>query len=220
MIRRGLFFIAKFAVVMFGFFMMGLGIVLLKNASLGVAPWDVLHLGITNLTGVNHGQVSQLVGIVLIASSYFLGVKPHIGTVLNMFFVGLFIDLIDKLNWFSPQELLTGQLLLFSLGIIFFGMGVGIYISGNLGAGPRDALMLGLCKLTGKRVAIIRNLMEITVVLIGTVMGGPLGLGTIAFALLVGPVVEINLNLFKRLFDAIPVKENFDKKPGKYKGIS
>ncbi len=188
-------YIALFA----GLFIVGNGIVLTIHANLGVNPWDVLHIGISSQTGISIGRVIQAIGLLLVAISYFFKVKIYIGTVLNMIFLGLFVDLIIEWGYIPQPDLLWQRIILYLAGVIVFGFGVAIYISANLGAGPRDSLMLALTKASAYRIGTIRTFMEITAAAIGFFLGGPLGIGTLIFALTIGFFMELGFAIIKKI---------------------
>lgn len=179
--------------LMVGLFLLAAGIVSILKSNLGMGPWSVFHVGVTNHLPLTLGRVTQIVGFAIIVGSLFLGIYPGVGTVLNMFFVGVFIDLVNPLV--PPMEDLLFQAALLLCGITLIGLGSGLYINANLGAGPRDGLMLGLHKKTGKSIRLVRNSMEITVLVTGFFLGGPVGVGTVAFALAVGPSVQFFLKM-------------------------
>ncbi|MEA1994397.1 MAG: membrane protein [Euryarchaeota archaeon] len=174
-----------------GLFVFAAGIVFMLKADLGMSPWGTFHVGVIHHLPLTLGRISQLVGLVIIVLSLFLGIYPGVGTVLNMFFIGLFIDLINPYIPFMDGYL--SQACMLGMGILFVGIASGLYINANLGAGPRDSLMLGLSKKTEKSVRFIRNSIEITVLITGFFLGGPAGLGTVAFALGIGPSVQFFL---------------------------
>ncbi|MGD2247126.1 MAG: membrane protein [Candidatus Methanofastidiosia archaeon] len=182
--------------IIIGLFVFATGIVFLLKSNLGMGPWSVFHVGITHHVPLTLGRVSQTVGFLIIVGSLFLDIYPGIGTILNMVLIGFFIDLI---NLHVPyMEVLPFQILVLGSGIILMGLGSGLYINSNLGAGPRDGLMLGLHKKTQKSIRLIRNSMEITVLVIGFFLGGPVGIGTVAFALAIGPVVQYFLKVIPK----------------------
>ena len=180
-----------------GFFIIANGIVCTIQANLGVNPWDVLHIGLSYQTGLSIGRVMQSVGLLLIGLSYILKVRLYIGTLLNMIFLGLFVDLVLYINYIPAPNILGLRILIFISGVALFGMGCAIYISANLGAGPRDSLMLALGKLLPFRLGTVRTFIEVTVTLIGYLLGGPLGLGTVIFALTVGIFMDIGFALVR-----------------------
>lgn len=194
-IRRN---ILRYLALFSGLFIIANGIVFTINADLGVNPWDVFHIGLANQTGITIGRVMQGVGLLLIAVSYFLKVRLYIGTILNMIFLGLFVDLIIGWGYVFPPDLLWQRILLYLIGVVIFGFGVAVYISANLGAGPRDSLMLALTKASRFRVGTIRTFMEVTVAAIGFLLGGPLGIGTVIFALSIGLFMEMGFTLVRQ----------------------
>lgn len=189
----------RYSWIMFGLFLMSNGIVCLVRAQLGVSPWDVLHLGISYQTGISLGRVLQGVGLLVIAISYLFKVKPSFITLLNMFFVGYFVDLISSFSYIPQPTHLTARMFLYLGGVAVCGLGTALYISGNRGAGPRDSLMLALTRITSKRMGLIRTAMEVTVATTGYFLGGPLGIGTLLFALTVGFFIEVGFALIQML---------------------
>lgn len=187
----------RWALLLGGLFLYGLSLRLMIDSRVGVAPWDVLHLGLSGKTGLSVGQVSIVVGAIIVAAtSLGLREKIGIGTVLNVLLIGLLLD------WLAPlipnPEPLPLRWLQFGAGLLLIGLATGAYISAGMGAGPRDGLMLGLQRLTGWPVATIRTGVELAVFAVGIALGGPLGWGTLAFALGVGPSVAWGLRVFRR----------------------
>ncbi len=181
-----------------GLWTFALGVVLTLRSGLGLGPWDVLHQGISRHTPLTFGQASEVVGAIVIGVGLLLQVRPGLGTVLNMILIGFFIDRILGLNVIpamAPHGL-PAQILMDVLGVVTVGLGSGLYIRANLGAGPRDGLMLGLHRATGLRVATARASLEISVAIAGFLLGGTVGLGTIVFALGIGPSVELGFRIF------------------------
>ena len=164
----------------------------IKGQKLGIGPWDVLHVGLNNNYGLTIGTWGIITGIIIIIStSAVLKEWPRIGTWLNMILIGLFIDLF---NWMLPDITTMGaQILIFLVGVIVMGYGVGIYISPNIGAGPRDGLMLVLVKKTGASVKKVRTTLEVIVAIIGWLFGGPIGIGTVLIALFLGQMAHYTL---------------------------
>lgn len=189
--------ILRYMALFFGLFIIGNGIVFTIHADLGVNPWDVLHIGISYQTGISIGRIIQGVGLLLVTVSYFFKVKIYIGTVLNMIFLGLFVDLVIGWGYVPQPDLLWQRILLYFAGVIIFGFGVAVYISANLGAGPRDSLMLALTKASAFRVGTIRTFMEITAAGVGYLLGGPLGVGTVIFAITIGFFMELGFFIIR-----------------------
>ena len=180
-----------------GLFCYGLSLRLMMDAHVGVAPWEVLHIGISGKTGLSVGQISILVGAVLVAFTA-LGLRERVGpgTVLNVILIGLVLD------WLAPvtpdPTFWPWQWAQFGAGLLLLGFATGAYVSAGMGAGPRDGLMLGLSRVTGWPAGRIRTGVELLVLLLGALLGGPAGAGTLAFALAVGPSVAWGLRLFER----------------------
>lgn len=171
--------VKKVPKLIFGFLIIAIGINLSLYADLGTNPWGTFHQGISRIAPLSFGQVTQLTGLIIILFSLALKIYPGIGTILNMLLIGIIVDLLDQTGlFFIPDSLIMKVVFLFT-GMFLFNYGVYIYLSCELGAGPRDGLLVGLVKITGKSVSTIRPAIEITVVLIGIVLGGAYGVGTI-----------------------------------------
>lgn len=193
---RWLFFISGLIVLAFGFTM------IIKADRLGIGPWDVLNVGLFKNFGLTIGTWAILVGLaVIMVTIAFTRKIPQIGTFLNMLLIGLFIDFF---YWLLPDvETLPAQIAMFIVGLFIGGYGVGLYVSPRMGAGPRDSLMLLLVDKTGLSISVVRTSMEVSVALIGWMLGGPVGIGTIAVALFTGKIVQISLPQFERLLKRI-----------------
>jgi uncharacterized protein len=193
--------IRRLSVVIGGMFIMSVGIVCTYRSGLGLGPWDALHQGVSRHTHLTFGQAGILVGGLLILIGLLLKVRPGVATVLNMILIGVFIDLQLRANWlpdFSATFLLV-RLLVDTLGVFLMGLGTAFYIVPHLGAGPRDGLMLRLTVLTKQRIAFVRASLECSALIIGFLLGGTIGIGTLLFALGIGPSVEIGFWLVKKL---------------------
>ena len=177
-----------------GLFLYGIAIALMVRAGIGLSPWDVLAQGLSLKTGIPFGFVTNLVGLVVLAFWIPLRQRPGLGTVLNVLLVGpsaqLGLDLIPQ------QTILWVQVLFFAAGLALLAVATGLYIGPRLGPGPRDGLMTGLHARTGRPIWMVRTAIEVTVLIIGWVLGGNVGVGTLAFALLVGPLCSITLPFF------------------------
>jgi len=178
-----------------GFFIISFGIVLMYKAAIGMTPWGTFHVGLMEVTPLSLGRISQLVGLIIILFSFALKIYPGIGTILNMIFVGYFIDVINNFFQINNLNSLIMKCLLCLLGLWIFSYGIYLYISSGLGAGPRDGLMVGLMKITGISVTYIKPAIEFTVIVIGILLGGPFGLGTFIVALLGGKFLDIIFKL-------------------------
>lgn len=177
----------------FGLFLFGLGITFFIRARLGLAPWDVFHTGVSDRTDVAVGTVIIVVGVFLLLLWIPLRQRPGVGTVMNAIEIGLVVNLTKPIV--GEPDHIVGRLGLMGVGLLIVGLGSAIYIGSGLGAGPRDGLMLGLST-RGISIRSARTIIEITVLVTGIVLGGPIGLGTVAFALGIGPIVQVLLPRF------------------------
>ncbi|MDQ0205426.1 YczE/YyaS/YitT family protein [Alkalicoccobacillus murimartini] len=181
-----------------GLMVMSFGIALMIRAELGIAPWEVLHVGLMQQVGFTVGTWSVLTGlVVLVGSSLLLKEWPKLGALVNMILVGVFIDLF---LYILPQVHLTSVSWAMMLAsVLINGYGIGLYIAPGLGAGPRDSLMLALNLRLGWSVQRVRILLEITVLTVGWLLGGPVFLGTLIYCVGIGYVVGITLPHCKRM---------------------
>ena len=168
----------------------GFGLALMINADLGLSPWDVLHQGISQRTGIPIGTVVILVGFTLLLIWIPLRERPGIGTIANAVLIGATVDL--TLLWLPQPDLMWQRLLFMTVGAFLLGPGSGLYIGAGLGPGPRDGLMTGIAR-RGPSVRRVRTLIELSALTIGFLLGGTVGLGTLLFALTVGPNVQFFL---------------------------
>jgi uncharacterized membrane protein YczE len=198
-LRGGL--LARAVWLVSGLFLCAVGILCFLEARLGLPPWDVLHQGIARKTPLSFGAANEVVGVIVLAVAWALGARIWIGTVANAVLIGGFIILLQPLH--AIQALgdwpLVPRVALLLLGLVCFGVGTAFYIGANLGAGPRDSLMLVGSRRTGIRIGAMRAMLEISVLIVGVLLGGTVGLGTLAFAALIGPFVEGSFWLVTRL---------------------
>jgi uncharacterized membrane protein YczE len=184
-----------------GLFLCAVGILCFLEARLGLPPWDVLHQGIARHTPLSFGAANEVVGLIVLAVAWSLGARVWIGTVANAVLIGFFIILLQPLH--TVQSLghwpLGARIALLCAGLACFGIGTAFYIGANLGAGPRDSLMLVGSRRTGIRIGAVRAMLEISVLLLGFLLGGTVGIGTLAFAALIGPAVEASFWLVTRI---------------------
>jgi len=179
-----------------GLVLFGTGIAMMAQAGLGLGPWEVFHQGIARLTGLQLGTVSILVGIPVLAAWWPLGERPGAGTVLNILLIGTATNValgIVPVPAGTPE-----QLLLMLAGVVTIAAGSGLYLASDLGPGPRDGLMTGLHLRFGWSIRRARTGIEVAVLVAGYLAGGTIGLGTIVFALGIGPLVQVALRLFDR----------------------
>jgi uncharacterized membrane protein YczE len=193
--RNWMAFLARMPSLFVGLFLFSAGIVANLHAGLGMMPWGVLNVGLETMTPFTLGEISQVVGIAVIIIGWLLGFPPGFGTFTNMYVIGVLIDWIIASGLIPIQETLLWQLVLLLLSVAFLGVGTLLYIRVGLGAGPRDGLMMGLVKKTGRPVSTIRGAIEITVLVIGYLLGGPIGIGTLISAVTVGYAVQLAFKL-------------------------
>jgi uncharacterized protein len=184
-----------------GLFVFACGIMCFLESRLGLPPWDVLHQGIAKRTPLSFGVANEVVGVAVLAVAWSLGARVWIGTVANAVLIGLFVILLQPLGFVHDlgDLPLGGRIVLLCVGLVLFGLGTASYIGAALGAGPRDSLMLVTTERTGIRVGLSRALIEGSVLVIGFLLGGHVGVGTVLFAALVGASVEASFWLVSRL---------------------
>ncbi len=183
----------------FGLMLFGLGEGLLIVSFTGASPWSVLAQGISLNVNLSVGMITLIISLCVLILWIPLGQKLGMATVLNALIIALMIDLCIK---FVPTPSnYHNQLILAIISVITVGIGGGIYLVANLGAGPRDGLMVGLQKKTNLPIALVRATIEITVVSIGWYLGGTVGIGTLLFAFGIGPCVALGLYLVDKTFN-------------------
>jgi uncharacterized protein len=198
--RRWLLFPLRFVHVNLGLALFGFSIALMLRAGVGLGPWDVFHEGVSLRTPLTIGQAMIGAGFALMALSAALAkVRPGIGTVMNMVFIGAWVDLFLALPAFPQARGWLDGAALFGVGLVLNGVATGLYLTGGLGAGPRDGFALALAKLLRVTVRRARTLVEIVVLTSGWLLGGTVGVGTVAFALAIGPLMQSSLRLFAGL---------------------
>ncbi len=181
-----------------GLCLMGVGTALMLAAGMGVAPWAVFHEGASLNVGVSHGTVSQLVGLVLLLLAWlWLRQRPGLGTVLNMVLIGLWIDLFRSQGWLPHPAEFAARALQHLAATVLYAFASAMYLVADLGAGPRDGVMLGASRRFGAPVRRVRSAIEVLVLVLGWALGGPVGLGTVIYALAVGPLVQAFLGLLR-----------------------
>jgi uncharacterized membrane protein YczE len=185
---------ARFTRLMLGLTVFGAGEALLVASELGNSPWTVLAEGLAKQTGLAVGGATVVVSLVVLLLWLPLRQQPGLGTILNAVWIGVAIDLTLLA---LPGDLpLALRIALVPLGIALVGLGSGLYLTTRLGPGPRDGLMTGLHRVTGLSLRLVRACIEVAAVAIGFALGGTVGAGTVAFALLIGPAVQVAVHRF------------------------
>ena len=187
-----------------GLFLYGMAIALMVRAGVGVAPWDVLTLGIEKQTGLEFGLITFLVSLVVIALWIPIRQKPGIGTIANALLVGPFAQF--GLWLIPPIDGLVWEILVFASGLLVLAVATGLYIGARFGPGPRDGLMTGIHARWGWKIWKVRTGIEVVVLGIGWVLGGNVGFGTLAFALLIGPLVNFTIPRLRVPLPAAPTE--------------
>jgi uncharacterized membrane protein YczE len=190
--------------LLLGLLLYALGIVVTLKANVGYAPWDVLHVGLAKTTGLTIGTASILVGVLIVIVTFFLGEKIGIGTILNMVLIGVFMDLILKINVIPVMHHFLLGILVMIVGLFIISLATYFYIGSGFGAGPRDSLMVALTRKTGLPIGLCRGTIEVLAVLAGWRLGGMVGIGTIIAALSIGVCIQLTFRLLK--FDAKKVE--------------
>lgn len=188
-------FIRDFFVIQIGFLLYGLALALVIRANLGTTTWLVFEIALADIFRITIGRMTVFVGFAVLILALVLREKVGWGTLGNILSIGPWLDLC---LWLIPS--VTGNLFLqivfFFAGILVQGIATAVYIGVDAGAGPRDSMMLAIHRVTGVSIRLARGVLEVIVVLIGWMLGGPLGFGTVVFALLIGPSVQWAFKLF------------------------
>jgi len=187
-----------------GLVLYAFGLVLMINANVGYAPWEVFHVGLANTIGFSIGVTSIFAGIVIVLLVTALGEKLGLGTIASMVLTGLFLDFIFWLNIIPKTENLVDGIIMLIAGLFVISTGSYFYIKSAFGAGPRDNLMIVLARRTKLPVGLCRGIVELSVLIIGWLLGGMVGLGTIISVISIGFCIQITYKLFR--FDVTAVK--------------
>jgi uncharacterized protein len=198
--------VARYTSLVFGLAVFALAIVLILESKLGLSPWDVLNQGLSRHTPLSFGIANVAVGVVVLFIGWSLGGKPGVGTVANAVLVGVFIQLLTSIDAITNlgHDSLGLRVVLLLAGIVLIGPASAFYIGADLGAGPRDTLMLVGARRTRFRVGIVRATLEICALAVGIALGGTFGVGTVLFAFLIGPIIEASFATLARTPLAAP----------------
>ena len=199
----------RVAQLLVGLFLYGFAIAMMIRAGLGIAPWDVLSQGIVLHTGINYAVVTNVIGALVLLLWIPIRQKPGIGTVVNVALIGPSIEV--GLLLLPQTDDLVARILLLAGGLVVLAVATGLYIGARFGPGPRDGLMTGIHRRTGWPIWVVRTSIEVTVLAVGWLLGGNVGLGTLAFALLIGPMVNVTIPLLR--VPEAPVAEALEAPP-------
>ncbi len=187
--------LASVMFLVIGLVVFGLGEALLVTAGVGVSPWTVFAEGVTNVTGWSLGFATFVISVSVLILWIPLRQIPGIGTILNAIIIALVLEFL--LPYLPRFETYLANAALALAGVLVTGFGGAIYLVANLGPGPRDGLMTGLQRVTRLPIALVRTLIELSVIAIGWSLGGTLGLGTVFFALGIGPAMAIGMQILQ-----------------------
>jgi len=188
--------------LLIGLFFYASGIVITIKANIGYAPWDVFHVGLANRTGLSIGTISILVGLLIVTTVTILKEKLGLGTILNMLFIGLFIDIVFRYIPIAGNPVI-GTIMLVT-GLFTIAIGSYFYMRSAFGVGPRDNLMVVLARKTRLPVGLCRGVIELLVTIIGWILGGMVGFGTVLSVIAIGFCIQIVFKLFR--FDVTSVQ--------------
>lgn len=195
----------KLIIFFLGLFLMAFGVyltILVQN--LGLNPWDVLHIGLTKNFGLSIGIWNIIIGVLLVIITMIATRKvPSSGTFLNMIFFGLFVDFFLYLDIIPKPSTYVMEYIYLLVGIVILGLGTGMYISPRIGAGPRDGFMLLVCDRTGWSVNRVKTGIEVIVLVVGFLLGGPVFIGTLIYSVLIGPIVQFSLGFWSKFVEKL-----------------
>ncbi len=198
-------YIIKVLVFVLGIFVLALGVAVMIKARLGVATWDVLHIGLANVTNLSVGRWVQIVGGgMVLMTSFFEKKRISIGSIVNILLVGFFINIILDLNLIPSFEGLTSRIILLVVGIALMGIGSGMYVATKVGAGPRDGMTLFIAERFSISIRLSRTLLEIIALTTGWLIGGPVFVGSFISLFLIGPVMQASLKFWTAQLNKLP----------------
>jgi uncharacterized membrane protein YczE len=199
-------YLLRLAGLVAGLFLCAVGIVFFLESELGLPPWDVLHQGLAEQTGLSFGAANLVVSVVVLVAAWALRAHIGLGTLMNALLIGTFVIGLTSLGAVDAlsEEGLGVRVALIVLALAAFGVGSAFYIGATMGAGPRDSLMLVLSRRLGVRIGVSRTVLEIAVLAAGFALGGTVGIGTLVFAAGIGPAVEVSFRLLERTPLAVP----------------
>ncbi len=190
-----------------GLWFCAMGIAFMVNAKLGLSPWDVLHQGIANKIGITIGTATIAVGLILVIIDVILGEKIGWGTVLNMIFIGIFLDIILFSGLIPVSNNLVFGIVMLIIGMTLMGFGMVLYLGSGLGSGPRDGMMIAFQKITKRPIKVVRGTMEISALILGYLLGEPVGIGTLITAFCLGHFIQLVFKICN--FKSANIKHRF-----------
>ena len=190
-------FTARILSLLFGLFLYAMGVVLSIKANIGYAPWEVFHVGLAQKTEISIGVASIITGVVIVGIVLLLGEKIGLGTLLNMILIGVFIDFIFISDIVPGQNTFIFGLFMLAMGFFVISLGSFFYIKAAFGAGPRDSLMVVLNRRTKLPIGVCRSTIELSVTIIGWVLGGMVGIGTVISVIAIGFFIQFTFFLLK-----------------------
>ncbi|CAH2214545.1 YczE/YyaS/YitT family protein [Tepidibacter aestuarii] len=183
--------------LLFGFIVCSIGIILEVNANIGLGPWDAFHIGVIKHIPMSLGNIQIVTGIAIVLFTTFMGQIPGWATISNMILIGVFTDIINNSNIIPMSDNTFKGIIMMVIGIIFMAFGTYLYMKVQLGTGPRDGLMVVMVKKTGKSVRFVRNFIEACALIIGIMLGAPVGIGTVIYVFGIGYAIQWIFELFK-----------------------
>lgn len=187
----------KYIKLVFGLALVSLGVVTILNSNFGLSAWDVLNQGINKTTGLSLGNSNTAVGILVLFLGFLIGQPIGSGTILNTILIGLFIDIFMKIGFLPKGDILFTKIILHFIGMVLFSYGCFLYISTGMGCGARDGMMVILTKKSKYSVGTIKICIEIIALIIGYLMGGFVGVGTLISAICIGPIIQFFFKIHK-----------------------
>lgn len=183
--------------LVFGLFLYALGVVMQIQAHVGYAPWDIFHVGVSKTVGLSIGQVTILVGLLIVVIDWLLKEPLGIGTLANMLLVGTFVDFIMSTGLIKQMDSLASGILLLLAGMFVICLGLYFYVGSGFGAGPRDTLMVAINRRLNIPIGVARSLLELTAAVAGWLLGGMLGIGTLIAVAGIGFAIQVTFRLLR-----------------------
>ncbi|OHW63286.1 hypothetical protein EUAN_01500 [Andreesenia angusta] len=203
-------YIIRLAVFAAGLFTLALGAAIVITADVGVATWDVLHIGLSDITGLTVGRWVQIVGVGMVAiTAFFEKKRIAVGSVLNIVLIGFFLNAILGTGLLPEFRGLAPRIIMLLIGIVFMGSGSGMYVASGIGAGPRDGMTLLIARRFSISVRLARTLLEMAALTCGWLVGGPVALGTFVTVPLLGPIMQSSLKFSNRQLEKL-YKDDMD----------